>query len=271
MGTLWLTYAWVDNQDQDVNHVIAELEATGLNVRYDRAELLAGRRLWQQLDAALKDPAIDAWAMLVTEDSLQSEPCQEEIAYALDRALRHGSMDFPLIGIFAGPIDPLLIPSAISTRLYVNLRSPTWAEDVADGVNGRKRQATISPPDPFAHKLHEVDGRKVLEVWPRSGRWHSFVCLVPTAELAKLMSVAHGPSGTLRTAAMIQVGDGQTDDGLLSGKAVFHPIDQLDTARAEFTEWPSQAVFGPEGGPMHVLTFGRRIDITTAWPFGPSR
>ena len=85
---LWLTYAWKDNEQEDVDHIVAELRRAGIDVRYDRVQLLAGRRLWDQIDASIRDPDIAAWAIYVTEHSLRSEPCQEELAYALDRTLR---------------------------------------------------------------------------------------------------------------------------------------------------------------------------------------
>lgn len=176
---LWLTYAWKDNQDQDVDHIIAELRAKGLEVRYDRVQLLAGRRLWDQIDQAINDPTTAAWAMLVTPNSLQSEPCQEEIAYALDRTLRSRGHAFPLIGIFPSEIDRTLIPSALATRLYVNLRDPEWAQQIYDAVNGSKSVQPTSPPS-YALHMHTVQGKPAVEVWPRSGRWYPFVALVPT-------------------------------------------------------------------------------------------
>ena len=45
----------------------------------------------------------------------ESEPCLEEIAYALDRALRKRETDFPVIGIFPESLDRNIIPSAIAT------------------------------------------------------------------------------------------------------------------------------------------------------------
>jgi hypothetical protein len=126
---LWLTYAWKDNQDQDVDHVIHELQRTGLEVAFDRAHIIPGQRVWFQIDKGILDPATDAWAILATENSLSSEACLEELAYALDRALRTRGADFPLIGIFPAPIDRALIPSAIATRLYAtysNLIGLCW-------------------------------------------------------------------------------------------------------------------------------------------------
>ena len=98
---LWLTYAWKDNEDAQVDHVYHELIDAGLDVRLDRTQLTVGQRLWPQIDAGITDPEkCDGWAIYATKKSLESEPCLEEIAYALDRALRKRETDFPIIGIF---------------------------------------------------------------------------------------------------------------------------------------------------------------------------
>jgi hypothetical protein len=144
MTKLWLTYAWKDNEDQDVDHVIQELKRVGLQVGFDRAHIIPGQRLWTQIDKAISDPETDAWAILATENSLRSEPCLEELAYALDRALRTRGTDFPLIGIFPAPIDRAIIPSAIATRLYVTLQQPNWPALVAAGAQKRKPTAATN-------------------------------------------------------------------------------------------------------------------------------
>jgi hypothetical protein len=35
MPAIWLTYAWKDNQNEDVDHVVAQLRGAGLDVKYD--------------------------------------------------------------------------------------------------------------------------------------------------------------------------------------------------------------------------------------------
>jgi TIR domain len=95
MAKLWLTYAWKDNQDQDVDHVIEELKKVGLEVVFDRVHLIPGQKIWPQIDQAISDPSISGWAIFATANSFSSEACLEELAYALDRALRTRGGDFP--------------------------------------------------------------------------------------------------------------------------------------------------------------------------------
>ena len=89
MATVWLTYAWEDNKQGDVYFAAQELQRCGLTVKLDRWNISAGRRLWEQIEDFISNPEeSDAWLLYATQASLQSEPCKEEFAYALDRALR---------------------------------------------------------------------------------------------------------------------------------------------------------------------------------------
>jgi hypothetical protein len=84
---LWLTYAWKDNEDRDIDFIVQVLDGLTLDVRFDRRSLVPGQRLWTQIGGAITDPAeCDAWGIVLTANSLTSQPCIEELCYALDRA-----------------------------------------------------------------------------------------------------------------------------------------------------------------------------------------
>ena len=110
MATIWLTYAWGDNKDQDVDYVAQELTRFGLDVKLDRWNIAAGRRLWPQIEEFIQDPRqCDASLLYASQASLGSEPCKEEFAYALDRALKSRGGAFPVIGLFPSSVDNNLI------------------------------------------------------------------------------------------------------------------------------------------------------------------
>jgi hypothetical protein len=79
---------------------------------------------------------------VATQNSLGSEPCREELAYAIDRALSQRSISFPLIGLFLSSVDNGLIPPAIKTRLFVSIRDPDWKERIKSALE--KRQPNIA-------------------------------------------------------------------------------------------------------------------------------
>lgn len=234
MAKLWLTYAWKDNQDQDVDYIVQELMRVGLDVAYDRAHLIPGQRLWPQLDSGISDTNIDGWAILLTENSLKSEACLEELAYALDRALRTRGSEFPLIGIFPAPMDRAIIPSAIATRLYVHLQQSNWATLVADGILKQQPTAAKSSVSPFFARVHMKDGKEILELRPRSGRWHPGAVGVPANGKLKIKSIMVNASGYPSMDGMIHRGSGKSADGTWDYTLSFNAIDPLNSLYVEF-------------------------------------
>lgn len=250
---LWFTYAWKDNEENDVDHIVSELRKTGLSVDYDRVQLLAGRRLWEQIDAAIRSPAISAWAIYVTENSLKSEPCQEELAYALDRTLRTRGAAFPLIGLFAGEFDPALIPSALATRLCVNLQHNGWCQQVYDAVSGTNNTSTIEPLA-FGCKLHKVETGFVLEVWPRTGTWTPTIAVVSEEEEDFLTTHCPGPRGVLGGMVAMTCGEGRQNG--IFGRVFDNPVNSSTTAHIYLSQLPKWIEFGQMGKP-HRIDFNR--------------
>ena len=252
MSKLWLTYAWKDNEQDDVDHIIAELGKANVDVRYDRVQLLAGRRLWDQIDANIRDPQISAWAIYVTENSLKSEPCQEELAYALDRTLRTRGARFPLIGLFAGEFDPQLIPSALATRLCVNLHHNDWQQQVGDAVSGARSNSPILPL-PFGHHLRKNENGPVLEVWPRTGTWTPVLAVVQEQEEKLLTALVPGPRGVIDGMAMVMSGEGKQNG--FFGRVMNNPANSSMTAQIHLSDFPTWIDFGQQGTVLHRITF----------------
>lgn len=251
MSKLWLTYAWKDNEDADVDFVAQSVIKEGIDVGLDRSHLLAGRRLWDQIARQIEDPNLDAWAIFVTEASLASEPCQEELAYALDRVLRTKGSAFPLIGIFPAPIERSLIPSSLATRLYVSLRDADWASRVADAVRGQTTQSI--PQTAEEHfKCHILpDGMHVYEVRPRSGIWYPPRFAVLETEVHNMRFKPYlGPSGMPQfVPAMFPYAEGSTVGPNGETWITFQITDQLDNSRSMYLR---------SVAPLSAIGFGGR-------------
>jgi hypothetical protein len=242
---LWLTYAWKDNEDAQVDHVYHALVDAGLDVRLDRTHLIAGQRLWPQIDAGITDPEkCDGWAIYATKRSLESEPCLEEIAYALDRALRKRETDFPVIGIFPESLDRDIIPSAIATRLYVNLRDPEWAHQIARALGDAKAKRTIPEPPPYFFQVHSAAWGPCVEIRPRSGRWHPFYVMVLPNEKDRITDFFTGPSGYPVNEGTINWGECSYAE--YEGRSTTNLVDSLTSAYVSFSELPSRIVFGTD-------------------------
>jgi hypothetical protein len=251
---LWLTYAWRDNEEQGVDFVISELKSTGLDVHFDRAQLIVGKRLWQQIDAAIKDSSTSAWAMFVTENSLRSEPCLEEIAYALDRALREKGSDFPLIGIFPAPVDREILPSALATRLYVNLRDPSWKKQVHDGVVGKNTfnvQAPTSIRSQMAYRAY-IGGVAT------GGHMGPFAAMVPEEEHDNFGTIFVSPRNyfpkSMMTMGLFEQRRHDTTAGLMSLKHLQQPVDSINSGFVCFkNRRPRVVCFGPLNGEFYCM------------------
>ncbi|MEE8389378.1 MAG: hypothetical protein V3S14_01090, partial [Anaerolineae bacterium] len=116
----------------------------------------------------------DAWLLLASANSLQSEPCKEEFAYALGRALKTRGNHYPVIALFLGPVDEALIPPAITTRLFVSSTDPDWKERIVAAVEGRDLQVSMASVEPYHIQVHSNQGGEkpfAIEVRPRAGVW----------------------------------------------------------------------------------------------------
>lgn len=198
MKKLWITYSWKDNQEKDVEFLAQEIFRSGIEVKLDRWILSAGKRLWEQIDNQISSSEnSDAWAIFATQNSLGSEPCKEEVAYALQRALEFRGKEFPLIGIFPGPVENSLIPLAIKTRLHVSLSDPDWLERINAAVTGKSLNVAANVISPYSIQVHNrPDGKYAIEVRPRAGVWAPFFIAVPSFEKERVNPhILRGPKG----------------------------------------------------------------------------
>lgn len=255
MAKLWITYAWTDNEAQDVDYLAQELGRAGLEIKLDRWNIGAGRRLWEQIERFICSAnESDAWVLVATENSLASESCKEEFAYALDRALNSRGQAFPVIGLFLSDVDNSLIPAGIRTRLFVSVTDPDWKERIVAATEGRQHAVDRPNVNPYFLKVHPPAPPQcenyVIEVRPRAGVWAPFIAVVPLAENEEL-----NPS------IMIGPRDVPTDTGMLTNCGSGPSPDQKywmmyagnqATPTQSYYIWcnklPSELIFGVNGG-----------------------
>tara|TARA_B100000678_G_scaffold286618_1_gene291675 strand:+ start:17641 stop:18438 length:798 start_codon:yes stop_codon:yes gene_type:complete len=216
MKTLWLTYAWKDNEDGDVEYLAQELRSEGIEVLIDKFTIGAGNHLWSQIDQHISNPdKSDAWAIFATEASLQSKACQEELQYAISRAVSNRGEQFPLIGIFPGNFAADLIPSALSSRLCVSLEDNEWRTRVGSAVKGESFNVDKQPISPFSLKIHNLGEESfALEIRPRAGSIHPIGVAYPQLEAEKIRYIYIAPSGYPHPPTMLVSSEGTTDDGM---------------------------------------------------------
>lgn len=253
MPTLWITYAWADNASGDIDFIAQELGRAGIQIKLDRWNIQAGRRLWEQIESfiASKDQS-DGWLLVATQNSLASEPCKEEFAYALDRALNSRGQNFPVIGLFLGATDKSLIPAGIRTRLYVSLTDPDWKERIASSLEGRAPNVARTEVPPYSLTIHRghPSGKVIVEVRPRAGQWSPVFAAVPIGEREKtkpwLFVEASGSiSGTGMVAGPIEQ---VTKDGNWWWVCIHHQATPIQSLYVWLDQLPSKLAFGVADG-----------------------
>ncbi|HTL29004.1 MAG TPA: toll/interleukin-1 receptor domain-containing protein [Tepidisphaeraceae bacterium] len=252
MATVWITYAWKDNEQSDVDFIAQELEQAGVKVKLDRWTIGAGNRLWDQIEKFIQDPhECDAWILYATANSLGSEPCREEYAYALDRALNARGDAFPVIGLFHGTVDKSLIPAGIRTRLYVALADTDWKERIVAAAEGRAVNIARTTFQPYVIRVHERTHAAafVIEMRPRAGVWSPFIVGIPMTEKDEAKSfILRGPANTPPTGGVLHMhSTEQSKDGawwLESAQDEATPTQSYFLLCAKL---PSEVIFGVNG------------------------
>lgn len=262
MATVWITYAWSDNVQGDVDFIAQELQRAGLTVKLDRWNIAAGKRLWEQIENFIRHPdQSDAWLLVATNNSLASEPCKEEFAYALDRALQARGNAFPVIGLFLTHGDPSLIPAGIRTRLYVSITDADWKERIVAATEGRAHAATLANVEPFHLHVHHLTGRSkpiAIEVRPRAGVWAPFLALVPLSEKEAVQpSIMIGPRDVPTDSGMLlNTGEGPSRDGAYWAMFAGNQSTPTESYYIWCSKLPSQLIFGVNGrAPQYTVPF----------------
>jgi hypothetical protein len=169
---LWITYAWSDNVEGDFDYLVQELSRAGLAAQYDKISLVPGRKLWAQIADRISSAPLSGWAYLITQNSLASAACKEELAYALQRALEAKGEEFPLIGLLHG-VSIRDVPMPLRVRICVNLANPDWIEEIRAALTGKPPQRAASERSEFVWTLRDAylgkPGITALELRPRFG------------------------------------------------------------------------------------------------------
>lgn len=265
MATIWLTYAWADNSDQDVDFVAQELVRAGLQVKMDRWNLSAGKRLWDQIEHFICDAGeCDAWLLYATPNSLGSEPCREEFAYALDRALRERGSVFPVLALFPATIDPDLIPAGIRTRLYVSLTDPDWKERINAAAEGRAPNISVSALQPYLLRVHRnppgAPHPYSIEVRPRGGTWSPFLAGLPLSEHGRVdPSIMFGATGRVPfSGALFTTGSEPSEDGNWWLMFAGNEATPTQSYYIHCNQLPSKLLFGVNGSqPQYIVSLAK--------------
>lgn len=258
MGLIWLTYAWDDNTEGDVDFVVQELQDSGLNAKLDRWNISAGLPLWDQIEKNIQDKSqTNAWILYATQNSWGSERCREEFRYALDRALNSRGEEFPLIALFPGDFDKELIPAALKVRLCVSLLDADWKERIKATVEGRLPTIQRQLASPY-HIQVRPNGQErcIIEVRPRAGIWHPYIVATLVADGEGIIEeYCCGPSGGQPPSFDFQSMpfSGITSDGKWAFVGSRDQVTPTQSVYVFCRRKPMQLRFGPQNGEQYIV------------------
>jgi hypothetical protein len=251
MPPLWITYAWADNTGKDFDYLTQQLAAAGVEVLYDRVALIPGQHLWAQLGDRICSGELAGWAYLLTPASLASMPCQEELTYALQRAIETKEEAFPLIGLLHN-VSIRDVPPALRTRLCVNLASPDWIEEIRAALEQRP-PARNTPTQTNLIILQHYDylgnaGMKAIEVRPRFGDLRYWRFAFPMSG-PQPVRFGYGPAngcGTASTMSTVITGETMSENRIpMKVYGAGDAISASTSAYAIFSgETPTSFIFG---------------------------
>ncbi|OOG72180.1 toll/interleukin-1 receptor domain-containing protein [Algoriphagus sp. A40] len=255
MKQIWLTYSWKDNEDHDVDFIAQEIEKTGIKVNLDRWTIVAGKRLWEQIEKFIVDQNhCDGWIFYITQNSLGSEPCKEEFAYALDRALNSRENSFPIIGLAQTNIDKSILPAAIKTRLYVSMTDEDWKDRILSSIENRAPNIQRPVVQPYTLDFHQFSPPGINEIWniieirPRAGSWTpSFAGILQKEKNLLKPFIKYGPRGVYNQGtALYYPGESESTDGKFW---LMYANNEVTTSMSLYlvcksANWPTTICFG---------------------------
>lgn len=200
MKKLWLTYAWKDNEDENLDFIVQELDKKDLEVKFDRRNLVPGQRLWDHIGQQITDPTqCEAWGILLTSNSLNSDPCMEELAYALDRAIAAKGTAFPMFALMTDSITSKDLPPSLKVRLCIPLTNNDWRNQVEAACHIRPSGFTPSGLSAFVMTEHLTANGFCLEIRPRFDRIAPVAIVVDLDEKlsGNVFNSSLGPAGRI--------------------------------------------------------------------------
>jgi len=264
---LWITYSWADDDEGDFAYLVQELRGVGINATYDKVALVPGRDLWAQIGDQITTGQSDGWAYLLTPRSLASEPCREELAYALGRALSTKGRGFPLIGLLHG-VRIADVPPALRVRLCVSLATPNWREEVLAGLEGRPPRVVPGTQSQYVWTCHDqFNGDKdlvAIEVRPRFGQVMYWRFAVPVGAAIEHWGFGPAGGGGISGVSSMHV-EGLTGRVRETDVTVFGAGDALSPGVSAYVivrrPLPSFVFFGTSREPFGMPESGEVLDL----------
>lgn len=263
MTTVWLTYAWNDNDRGDVDFIAQDLRDAGFHVCLDRWSPTRDARLWDQLREPFSTAGtLQAWLLYATPNSLGSTLCQGDFSHAMENVRKTRGAQFPVAVLLQFDTMRELLATLDPAVTAVPMTRPDWKDTVRTIVEGRPPTARAPRVTPFDIKVWRAEREDrvgfAIEFRPRTGSWSPVFAAVPMDELKGIKpQLAHGPTGRIPAVVWLdRPGAGQLSSGpywalwshnvATPGESCYLLCDRL----------PSRMIFGVhKGEPQFQVSF----------------
>jgi hypothetical protein len=128
---LWISYPWIGREERDFAYLVSQLKDSHIEATYDSFQLLPDMHLWERTIQRLRGIGFDAWLYILTHQCFTRRTCTDELAAAIDRALRHMGSRFPMVGLMYG-IGTQQVPPMLRVRPCISLADPNWKQQISD-------------------------------------------------------------------------------------------------------------------------------------------
>jgi hypothetical protein len=258
---LWISYPWVSREDRDFTYLVTQLKTADIEATYDSLQLLPDMNLRERAVQRLLSVGFDGWLYILTHQCFTRKKCADELAAAVEQALRRVGPDFPMAGLLYG-IASQHVPTALRVKPCVSLADPDWMKQLSEIFRFRAAHGkrTSGAETRFVWSLHPSycgdRSMTVIEVHARDEGIEHWRFALPRS--VQPISWGQGPSGGK---GISRVGLSEaTGSGKFGSQDIFwfgaaNSITRTESAYLVLSEplpeficfGPAQGAFGPPG------------------------
>lgn len=240
MGTVWITFATVDNVDGDVDYLAQEIGRAGLRTRQHPLFPDEDDKIDRLMPAFLgREDQSDAWILYASETTLANGR-RDRIAAALKNAFEKRGV-FPAIGILRDNVSSNGVPLTATLRAD----DAEWRLHAGDALGSPLPPPSHEGLPPYLAKLHPAPPpyKHMFEFRPKMGRWDSFLFAILPEEKASVAPAIRP----------FETEEGFSDDAEWYFRIGRTPATPSTSYFVMLKEMPSRMAFGQEGSDEAVI------------------
>lgn len=155
---LWISYAWVNNEEKDFAYLASHLATRNIETAYDSIRLAPDDHLSKRIIQRLQSIGFDGWICILTPQCITRREYTNELTSAIDQTKLHMGARFPIAGLMYG-IAGHHLPPILRLLPCVSLGDPDWNERIRclfSTFRATPCQSSAQNETRFIWKVHPV-------------------------------------------------------------------------------------------------------------------